>query len=63
MELVVNKYGSFAEADEADLRNWRRWDGEQKLAILLDLVLPEDPDAAVIERSARVYPLVSGSRG
>jgi hypothetical protein len=31
--------------------------GQQKLQMLLDLVMPENPHEGVIERSTRVYPL------
>jgi hypothetical protein len=31
--------------------------GNEKLQMLLELIMPEYPDAAVIERSARVYQL------
>jgi hypothetical protein len=57
MEKVVHKFASFAEADEADETRHRRLTGQQKLQILLDLIMPENPHEAVIERSARVYPL------
>jgi hypothetical protein len=29
----------------------------EKLQLLLELIMPENPDAAIIERSARVHPL------
>jgi hypothetical protein len=57
MEKIVHKFASFAEADEADEARHRRLTGQQKLQILLDLIMPENPHEAVIERSASVYPL------
>ena len=55
MERIVRKFEGFASADQADFEYWRARTGEERLAALLELVLPEDPDEAVIERSARVY--------
>ena len=55
MERVVQKFSSFDEADNADYEYYRTLSGNEKLQILLELIMPENPDAAVIERSARVY--------
>ena len=49
MEKIVHKFRSFEEADNADY--------DEKLQLLLDLIMPENPDAATVERSARVHPL------
>ena len=57
MERVVRKFRSFDEADDADDEYYRALSGNEKLQILLELIMPENPDAAVIERSARVHPL------
>jgi hypothetical protein len=57
MERVVAKYASLRLADDADDDRYRAMDGAEKLQVLLELILPEDPDEAVIQRSARVYPL------
>jgi hypothetical protein len=57
MEQIVRTYTSFAEADAADLEYYRRLTGDEKLQLFLELVMPEIPDEALIERSARVYPL------
>ncbi len=57
MERVVRKFRSFEEADNADYEYYRTLTGNEKLQILLELIMPENPDAAVIERSARVHPL------
>jgi hypothetical protein len=63
MERIVRKFEGFAAADQADLEYWRARTGEERLAALLDLVLPEDPNEAFIERSARVYPLARVGAG
>ncbi len=60
MEKVVQKFGSFEAADEAEMERYRAMSGTEKLQVLLELILPENPDEAVIQRSARVYPLASG---
>ena len=57
MERVVRKFSSFDEADNADYEYYRTLSGNEKLQILLELIMPENPDAAVIERSARVHSL------
>jgi hypothetical protein len=63
MEKVIHKYGSFAEADKAELEFYRRLTAAEKLQMLLDLIMPENPDEAVIQRSARVYPLAQRAKG
>ena len=55
MEKVVRKFHSFDEADDADYEYYRSLSGNEKLQMLLELIMPENPNAAVIERSARVY--------
>ena len=57
MEKVVQIFRSFDEADDGDYEYYRALSGNEKLQILLELIMPENPDAVVIERSARVYPL------
>ena len=57
MEKVVRKFHSFDEADDADYEYYRTLSGNEKLQMLLELIMPENPDAAVIERSARVHSL------
>jgi len=57
MEKIVRRFHSFAEAEQADLEYWSQRTGEERLAALLELILPENPNEAVIERSVRVYPL------
>ena len=41
----------------ADYEYYRTLSGNEKLQLLLELIMPENPDAAIIERSARVHPL------
>ncbi len=57
MEKGVRKFESFDDADDADYERFRVMSGDEKLQILLDLIMPENPDGAIIERSARVHPL------
>jgi hypothetical protein len=57
MERVVRKFTSFQEADEATYAYYRSLTPEQRLQLLLDLIMPEDPNEARIERVAKVYPL------
>jgi hypothetical protein len=57
MEKVVQIFRSFDEADDADYEYYRALSGNEKLQMLLDIIMPENPDATVIERSARVHPL------
>lgn len=62
MERVVQKFTSFKEADEATRKYRASLTPEQRLQLLWDLIMPEDPNEAVIERSARVYPIAKQSR-
>ena len=57
IENIVRRFRSFQEADDADLEYYRGLTGDQKLQILLELITPENPDAAILEGSARVHPL------
>jgi hypothetical protein len=57
VEKIVHKFRSFEEADNADYDYYYRTpSGNEKLQLLLDLIMPENPDAAIIERSAQVHP-------
>ena len=62
MEKVVKKFENWEAADEADFEYYAQLSGNEKLQILLELIAPENPDEAVIERSARVYPLGQDER-
>jgi len=57
MLKIVRKFRSFEEEENAEYENYRALSGDEKLQRLLDLIMPENPDAAVIERSARIHPL------
>jgi hypothetical protein len=46
----------------ADYEYYRTLAGNEKLQLLLELIMPENPDAAIIERSARVHPLTEHGR-
>jgi hypothetical protein len=56
MEKIVPKSPSFKEADNAHYEYYRTLSGNEKLQ-LLELIKPENPDAAIVERYARVHPL------
>jgi hypothetical protein len=62
MEKIVRKFRSLEEADNADYDYYRILSGSEKLQLLLDLIMPENPDAATVERSARVHPLTEHKR-
>ncbi len=57
MKKTVRKFDSFEEADEAEYAYYQSLSGDEKLQILLELIMPENPNEAIIERSARVHPL------
>jgi hypothetical protein len=57
MEIIVHKFRSFEQADNADDDYYRTLSRDEKLQLLLHLIMPENPDAATVERSARVHPL------
>jgi hypothetical protein len=61
MERIVRKFNSFEEADAATVSQYAQLTPEQRLQLLLDLIMPEDPNEAVIERCARVYPITQQS--
>lgn len=63
MEKVVRKFASFAEEEEAEYTYYRELSGEQRLKILLELVMPENSDAGTIERSVRIRPLAQREEG
>lgn len=57
MEKIVRKFRSFDEAEAAEYDYYQTLSGDEKLQILLELIIPEYPDEAAIERSARIHPL------
>ena len=44
MEKVVQKFRSFDEAENADYDYYRTLSGNEKLQLLLELIMPENPD-------------------
>ena len=63
MEKILRKFPSLEAADRADDEHYRALKGDEKLRLLLELLLTENSDEAVIQRSARVYPLAERRRG
>ena len=57
MEKIVRKFRSFVEEENAEYDYYRSLSGNEKLQLLLDLIMPEHADEAVIKRFARVHPL------
>ena len=57
MEKIVRKFRSFEDEENAEYETYRVLSSNEKLQILLDLIMPENPDAATIERSVRIHPL------
>jgi hypothetical protein len=57
MQKIVRKFRSFTEEENAEYEDYRALSGNEKLQILLDLLMPENPNETIIERSARVHPL------
>lgn len=58
MEKFVHKFKTFDEADEADYEYYRGLSGNEKPQILLELIAAKNPESAVMERTARIYPLI-----
>lgn len=57
MQKIVRKFRSFTEEENAEYEDYRALSGNEKLQILLDLIMSENPNETMIERSARVHPL------
>lgn len=57
MQKIVRKFRSFTEEENAEYEEYRALSGNEKLQILLDLIMSENPNETIIERSARVHPL------
>jgi hypothetical protein len=57
MEKIVRKFYLSEDTEAADLAEYRVLTGNERLQILLELIMPENPNDAIIERSARVHPL------
>ena len=57
MEKIVQKFRSFDEAEAAEYEYYSTLSGNEKLQILLELIIAENSDEAIIERSTRIHPL------
>ena len=57
MEKIVRKFHLSEDTETADLEEYRVLTGNERLQILLELIMPENPNDAIIERSARLHPL------
>ena len=55
VQKVVRKFRTFEEAEEAEHAFYKALSGDEKLQMLLELIMPEDPHEAVVERCARVH--------
>ena len=51
------KFTSFEEADAANYAYLASLTPEQRLEVFLQLIAPENPDQAKIEKFVRIYPL------
>ncbi len=63
MQKIVRKFRSLAEAEEAEYAEYRSLSGNEKLQILLELIMPEDSNATTIKRCARVHRLTEHEEG
>jgi hypothetical protein len=57
MERLVSKFRDFEDADEADRSFYLRMTPQERLAVMLDLIYPEDSGAAS-SRLERVYRMI-----
>ena len=57
MEKIVRKFHLSDDIEAADLEEYRVLTGNDRLQILLELIMRENPNDAIIERSARLHPL------
>jgi hypothetical protein len=57
MEKIVRKFHLSEDTEASDLEEYRVLTGNDRLQILLELIMPENPNDAIIERSARLHPL------
>lgn len=57
MEPAVRKFTTFDEAEEADRAYYRALTPAERLSIMIDLIYPEDGDAASA-RFERVYRII-----
>jgi hypothetical protein len=57
MQTIVRKFHLFEDTEAAEYAEYRNLTGNERLQILLELIMPENPNEAIIERSARIHPL------
>lgn len=57
MDRIVRKFATFEEAEEADQAYYRALTPSERLSIMIDMIYPEDGDAAAT-RFERVYRIV-----
>ena len=57
MQKIVRKFHLSEDTEAADDADYGDLTGAERLQILLELIMPENPNEAIIERSARVHPL------
>jgi hypothetical protein len=57
MEKIVRKFHLSDDIEAADFEEYRVLTGNERLQILLELIMPENPNDAIIERSARLHAL------
>ena len=57
MQKIVRKFHVSEATEAADDADYGDLTGAERLQILLELIMPENPNEAIIERSARVHPL------
>jgi len=57
VEQVVHKFATFEEAEEADRVYYRSLTPAERLSMMIDLIYPEDGDAASA-RFERVYRII-----
>ena len=57
MQKIVRKFHLFEDNEAAEYAEYHNLTGNERLQILLELIMPENPNEAIIERSARIHPL------
>lgn len=57
MEKIVRKFKLSEDTEVADLEDYRALTGNERLQILLELIMSENPNEAIVERSARIHPI------
>ena len=57
MEKIIRKLQVGEDTETEDYAEYRHLTGNERLQILLELIMPKNPGAAAIERSVRVHPI------